>query len=164
MVNVMIDPLSVASTWAATKEILNIGKGILALKVSLEVQGKVQAMMDKTSLLYERIALLEQEMDIKRDLISELKEKINKTKNFKREFKKYKPHQFITGSLVYAYDTSVNSDKPMHYICANCVSESIISILQPNDNEKKIICHKCNSEYIVKFKKMNINPSVINYL
>lgn len=147
----MIDPLTVSGAWSATKEIFNISKRIFDLKVSDEVKKEVQSMIDKSSELYDRIVALEDERQSNRELISQLQEKIKQSKNFNREFKKYKPYQFPSGALVYVYDDSIYKDKPVHYVCTKCVNKSEISILQPKDRTLTVyICHSCSSEYIIK--------------
>ncbi|MCC8378666.1 hypothetical protein ACP179_17635 [Xenorhabdus stockiae] len=135
------------------KDISGIGKKIFDKKVSDEVRKEIQDMIDKSSELYERVVLLEDDRQANRQLISELQEKIQRSKNFKREFKKYKPYQFESGALVYTYDTAIHPDKPTHHICTKCVDESVISILQPKDTScYELICHACSSNYVIKKK------------
>ncbi|BET97329.1 hypothetical protein [Xenorhabdus taiwanensis] len=145
--------MPISATWNIVKDISSIGKKIFDKKVSDEVRKEIQEMIDKSSELYDRIVALEDERQANRQLISELQEKINRTKNFKREFKQYKPHQLESGALVYVYDTMIHSNKPLHYICTKCVDGSVISILQPKDVScYELICHECNSNYVMRQK------------
>ncbi|CDG19962.1 protein of unknown function [Xenorhabdus poinarii G6] len=145
--------MPISTTWNIVKDISGIGKKIFDKKVDDEVRKQVQEMIDKSSELYERIVTLEEDRQASRQLIIELQEKIKRSKYFHREFKKYKPHQFETGAFVYSYDASIHQDKPPHYVCTKCASDSVISILQPKDTScYELTCHGCNSNYVVKPK------------
>lgn len=143
--------MPISAAWSITKDIASLGRKIFDNKVSDEVRKEVQDMVDKSTELYDRIIFLEEERQSNRQLISELQDKIKRSKNFNREFKKYVPYKFESGAFVYTYDVSVHEDKPSHYICTKCVEDSVISILQPKDKEGyQFCCHVCNSVYVVK--------------
>ncbi|MFS1583577.1 MAG: hypothetical protein ACL7AY_13035 [Candidatus Arsenophonus phytopathogenicus] len=150
-------PLSTA--WQITKDIASLGKKIFDKKVSDEVRKKIQEMIEKSSELYEKIVFLEEERQTNRNFISKLQEKIKHTKNFHREFKKYKPCKLASGTFIYIYDNVSDSDDLLHYICTKCVNDEVISILQPtggktNYNGKIFstsICHSCDSNYLMDY-------------
>jgi hypothetical protein len=148
-----MNEMPIGTAWNIVKDITGIGKKVFDQKVSDEAKKQIQEMIDKSEDLYERIVFLEDERQSNKQLISELQDRIKRSKKFNSEFKKYKPHQLESNAFVYTYDTLVHSDKPVHHICTQCVDESIISILQPKDVScYELICHKCNSNYVIKSK------------
>lgn len=153
--------MPIGTAWNITKDIATLGKRIFDKKVDDEVRKEVQEMIDKSSELYDRIVMLEDDRQSNRQVISDLQEKIKSAKNFNRELKKYEPQKLDSGSFVYAYNSGLHTDKPSHYICAKCVADSVISILQPNANKMAsggyylYTCYNCGNDF-----KMNKTPSI----
>ena len=150
--------MPIGTAWNITKDIASLGKRIFDKKVDDEVRKGVQEMIDKSSELYDRVVFLEDERQANRQAISDLNEKIKRAKNFKREFKKYKPYKMASGAFVYALDESVHGAELPHKICTQCVSNEEISILQPKDDYcKELICHRCQSVFVIKPKYNSVD-------
>ncbi|HCT9039926.1 MULTISPECIES: hypothetical protein [Morganellaceae] len=153
--------MPIGTSYQMLKDIGSLGKRIFDKKIDEEVRKEVQAMIDKSSELYDRVVALEDDRQSNRQLISELQEKVKSAKNFNREFKKYEPQKLESGSFVYAYNTVLHTDKPSHYICAKCVTDSVISILQPNASKMAsggyylYTCYNCGNDF-----KMNKTPPI----
>ncbi|EMD0753840.1 hypothetical protein VPZ69_003551 [Providencia rettgeri] len=153
--------MPIGTSYQMLKDIGSLGKRIFDKKIDEEVRKEVQAMIDKSSELYDRVVALEDDRQSNRQLVSELQEKVKSAKNFNREFKKYEPQKLESGSFVYAYNSVLYTDKPPHYICAKCVTDSVISILQPNANKISsggyhlYSCLHCGNDF-----KMNKSPSI----
>lgn len=82
-----------------------------------------------------------------------------KIKMFASQSAHYEMHKTPAGSIVYRSKLSASDEVNLHYLCAHCYQNRVISILQPtggktNYNGKIFstsICHSCDSHYLMDY-------------
>ncbi|MFS1583706.1 MAG: hypothetical protein ACL7AY_13725 [Candidatus Arsenophonus phytopathogenicus] len=95
--------------------------------------------------------------------VGELREKITDLQMLNSQLASqsanYEMHKTPAGSIVYRSKLSANDEVNLHYLCAHCYQNRVISILQPtggktNYNGKIFstsICHSCDSNYLMDY-------------
>ena len=81
--------------------------------------------------------------------IVELENQLREIENWEGQIRRYRLHQFATGTLGYALQQEMQNGEPLHYLCATCVDKKQISKLQVQ-RSSFLMCHSCKAE--IRFK------------
>ena len=121
----------------ANKDIINYNELVSAVaevnSKLVEANAAALASQEKQSFLTERIC--------------ELEKKIMEFENWEGEIKKYKLHQFPSGTFAFELQPEMQPGEPLHYLCQTCAAKRQKSIMQPdgfhNGQHFYLRCHTC---------------------
>ena len=123
----------------------DIAKALLELKTISEVQSKV-AELQNVILSAQNTALTAQsQQSALIQHIADLEKEVANAKAWETEKQRYELKALESGIFTYSLKPSSANGEPSHWLCANCYSKGIKSILQNSGDFYGVSTHNCHS-------------------
>lgn len=121
----------IAASMTAVRESLNLLKTINNAKTDAEIRNATFELQRKLhDIQMDNLKLIDLVYSHKIK-VDELTQKIDEKTAFESKVKGYCPHTLESGTFTYINNSNVNESNNVHYLCANCYQQRIVSILQP---------------------------------
>lgn len=138
-----MDITLIQSAIAGLKTASDIAKGILDLKITTEVGGKVAELQNVILTAQESAFAANAAQSEMAEEIRALKDEMVRIKAWEAQKNRYQMESPWAGAVVYALKDSMKGTEPHHWICAQCYEDGKRSILQyrPKPGEKaRYVC------------------------
>jgi hypothetical protein len=162
-----MDMSAIAGAVAALKGANDIAQAMIGLRDATAFQSKliefqakiIEANNSAFAAQDERASLLQQINELEQDLVS--------LKAERRKFDRYQLKDFGSGSFAYELKASEANGEPIHRICASCVQQEQISILQfshQSEGRDWYDCLRCKTnQHFGTYVRRELSRSRSNY-
>ncbi|WP_340618740.1 hypothetical protein [Xenorhabdus entomophaga] len=142
------DTLTGASS--AVSGVFGTVRDIQNMKIDYEVKSKTFDLLDKLGAVQQQQILLQELLMTAKNRIVELEQEADTREKWESEKSNYELFHPIKSTVVYRFKVPADSNQEAHYLCTNCYSSGMKSILQLKTSSlafSTFICHRCNSDY-----------------
>lgn len=144
-----MDITLIQSTISGLKTASDIAKSLLELKSISDVQGKVIELQSAILAAQSSALAANSDQAAMSEEIRTLKKEIAEVKAWEAEKQRYELKALEPGTFAYALKEASADSEPPHWLCTNCYSKGIKSILQSAGDFYGVtshICQSCKSE------------------
>jgi hypothetical protein len=149
----MTDVATIAAGYQSLKSAFEIGKTLLKLSASVEIQDRIREMNEKILAAQESAIASRDYQSALLKQISELETKIAEFEKWDAEAERYELADVRSKAdprgtaIVYVLKEARDPSKPQHFLCTQCFEERHKSILQKEKlfRNEVLICNRCES-------------------
>ncbi|WHP81812.1 hypothetical protein MQ089_08310 [Edwardsiella anguillarum] len=144
--------VDVSAAFTVIKEVFGLLNVVNGAKSDYEIKAATSEIQGKLITLQNDCFALGDMIRAKEAEVVALKAQIAEFEDFKQQVEGYILDKLDSGTLVYAKRHTINGAETMVYLCPNCFTKRIISILQPivissNFRFHKSRCLSCEHEF-----------------
>lgn len=154
-----MDITLIQSTISGLKTASDIAKSFLELKSVSDIQGKVIDLQSSILSAQSSALAANSDQSAMAEEIRALKKEIADVKAWEAEKQRYELKALESGVFAYSLKQVSSGGEPPHWLCANCYTKGIKSILQNVGDfygTTSHVCHSCKSEIKAN---TNVRPS-----